>query len=220
MKPVHILSAVLFSLFLSCSSPNKSTGKKDTSKSYHQLFIIANTADIEARVRLEKELAYAAETKGYKAIKSIDVIPPVLNDPQPPSREEVVNRIKATGCDAFCIIYYLKNQDGVSYTPGVNSKGTNSWPWLIAIAEMLIRPKNVSNNYEEDPKYRKDISIPGHFTKGRDFYIITELFDATSAANIYSEKSDPFDDASLTTITAGFMKELVRHLESQKILKK
>src|SRR5689334_15226114 len=96
MKCIHIFSAFIFILLLSCSLGKNSTGKKDEGKTYNNLFIIANTADIEFRVRLEKELALAAESKGYKAVKSIDVIPPVLNDPKPPSNEELVNKVKAT----------------------------------------------------------------------------------------------------------------------------
>ena len=217
MKFIHIIfSAFFFSVLLSCSSGKNSTGIKIGGKSYNKLFIIANTADIEARVRLEKALAAAAESKGYKAVKSIDVIPPLLSDPKPPSQEELINKIKATGCDALCIIYFFKNREDVTHTPGVNFKGTE--PMLSGLLGLLLGYKNYNNN--DDPKYRKSISDPGFYTKEKGFYIVSELFDAASVENIYSEKSESFDEANLTLFSTGYMAGLVNHLEIKKILKK
>ena len=125
MKFIPVFSVIILSLLLSCSSAKNSSTKKNGEKSYNKLFIIANTADIQARVRLEKELAAAAALKGYQSVKSIDVIPPLLSDPRPPSQEELVNKVNATGCDALCIVYYLRNGDEVRHTPGVNFKARN-----------------------------------------------------------------------------------------------
>ena len=48
------------------------------------------SADIEARSKVENDLAAAATAKGYKYIKSIDVMAPAFKDPQTPSKEEIV----------------------------------------------------------------------------------------------------------------------------------
>lgn len=220
MKPIHIFSAFIFFLLAACSSPKNATGKKAEVKSYNNLFIIANTADIEVRVRLEKELAAAAESKGYKAVKSIDIIPPVLSDPKPPSQEELVNKVKATGCDALCIIYFIKNREEVKHTPGVNFKGTE--PVITGLVALLVGIKDYNNNFkmDDDPKYKKDISDPGFYTKEKGFYIVSELFDAASAENIYSERSESFDEANLVPFSTGYLAGWVNHLESKKILKK
>ena len=218
MKFIHIIfSAFILSILLSCLSTKNSTGKKNEGKSYNKLFIIANTADIEVRVRLEKELAAAAESKGHMTVKSIDVIPPLLSDPKPPSKEELVNKVKATGCDALCIVYFLRNGEEVRYTPGVNFKGTE--PILSGLVGMLLGNKNYNNNID-DAKYKKSISEPGFYTKEKGFYLLSELFDAASVENIYSERSEFFDDTNLTLFSRGYMTNLVKHLEAEKILKK
>ena len=217
MRFIHIFSAFIFSLLLSCSSAKNSTVEKTGGKSYNKLFIIANTADIEARVRLEKALAAAAESKGYTALKSIDIIPPVLSDPKPPSQEELVSKVKATGCDALCIIYFLKNKEGVTHTPGVNFKGTE--PMLSGLVGLLLGNKGYNNN-TDDVKYRKDISDPGFYTKEKGFYLVSELFDADSKENIYSEQSESFDEANLTVFSTGYMAGWVNHMEAKKLLKK
>jgi hypothetical protein len=219
MKKATVFSVIIFTFLFSCSSPKNSTGNKNEGKSYNNLFIIANTADIEVRVRLEKGLAAAAEAKGYKAVKSIDVIPPVLSDPKPPSKEELVNKVNATGCDALCIVYFLKNGEEVSHTQGINFKGTE--PMLTNLVGLLVGYKKFDyNKGDYDPKYKKDVSQPGYYTREKGFYIISELFDATSAENVYSEKSDFFDDADLVPFSTGYMAGFVKHLEMEKKLKK
>ena len=217
MRCIHFFSAFSFSLLLSCSSTKNATGKIHEGKSYNNLFIIANTADIEVRVRLEKELAIAAESKEYKAVKSIDIMPPSLTDPKAPTKEEFVNKVKSNGCDALFIVYFLKSGEEVRHVPGVNFKGTD--PMLSGLVASLVGYKNYTNN--DDPKYRKDISDPGFYTKEKGgFYLVSELIDANSEQIIYSEKSETFDEANLVLFSRGYMAELVKYLEAQKILKK
>lgn len=222
MKPVHIFSAFIFFLLSACSSTKNSTGKKNEGQSYKNVFIIANTADIEFRVRLEKELALAVESKGYKAVKSIDVIPPVLNDPKPPSKEELVAKVKATGSDALCIVYFLKNGEEIKYNAGINFKGTD--PVLSSLVGILLLGfKDYTNKYDnrsDDPKYKKNISEPAFYTREKGFYLLSELFDAATVENVYSEKSNFFDEAELVPFSHSYMAGLVNHLESKKLLKK
>jgi hypothetical protein len=217
MKFIPVFSVIILPLLLSCSSAKNTADKKNGAPSYNKLFIIANTADIQARVRLEKELAAAAALKGYQSVRSIDVIPPLLSDPKPPSQEELVNKVNATGCDALCIIYYLKSGEEIRHTPGVNFKGTE--PMLSGLVAMLLSNKDKHvNNY--DDKYTKSISEPGYYTKEKGFYILSELFDAVSVETIYSEKSAFFDDADFHSFSAGYLAGFVKHLEMKKLLKK
>jgi hypothetical protein len=222
MKRICFFSAILLLLLSACSSPKNTTDKKNGGKTYGNLFIIANTADIEVRVRLEKELAAEATSKGYKAVKSIDIMPPVLSDPKPPTKEELADKIQTSGCDALCVIYFLKNGEEVKYNAGINFKGTN--PWLSSLVGMFLE-KNEEyykhhNNFSDDPKYTKSVSQPGSYTKGKDFYLLSELYDAASAQNIYSESSDSFNDADLVPFSTNFLTGLLKHLELEKLLMK
>ncbi len=223
MKYLHIFSVFLFSLLLSCSSSKKSTVDTYGGGSYNKLFIIANTADIEVRVRLEKEFAIAAESKEYKVIKSIDILPISLNDPKPPPKEEFVNKVKASGCDALFVVYFLKKGDEVRHIPGVNFKGTD--PWLTGLVGMLLVGNKEFNKHsydnKSDPGYTKTISDPGFYTKEKaGFYIVSELIDAATEQIIYSEKSELFDEENLVLFSRGYMAALVNQLEIKKILKK
>lgn len=157
--------AFIFFLFLNCSSEKKSTKIKDEVKSYHNLFVITNTADIIARVRLEKELAAAAELKNHKVVKSMDVMPISLNNPKPPSIEEFANKVKESGCDAFIIFNYIRKGESINHTPGTNFKGTD--PILTGLVAGILGYVGGGDGTE----YKKSISNPGTYSKEGGFYI-------------------------------------------------
>jgi hypothetical protein len=48
---------------------------------FNKIFIVVMTANIEARAKLETDLAAAAAANGYNAVTSIDVMPPAFSDP-------------------------------------------------------------------------------------------------------------------------------------------
>ena len=48
------------------------------------------TADIEARVKLENEIAATITSRGHKAIKSYEVLPADLKDPKPPAVDALI----------------------------------------------------------------------------------------------------------------------------------
>src|SRR3982751_2065509 len=108
MTKVHLLSIIIIGLFFAGCSSTKSTGvwvnkEKVQGKSFQNLFIVVMTADIEARVTVENDLANAAIAKGYKAVKSYEVMKPSLKDPKNPSKEEIISKVKESGCDGVLV---------------------------------------------------------------------------------------------------------------------
>ena len=214
MKIAPVLLAFICSLLSACSSTKNSTSPKNAGRSYSKLFIIGNTADIEARVRLEKELAAAAGSKGYTAVKSIDVMPPSIREPKPPPKDEFVSQAKAAGCDAMFIIYYIREKDAVNYIPGAKFDGTD--PWITGLVSAAMGYKGTVDG----TSYKKSTSTPGRYKIERGFYIFSGLFDASSEEILYSEKSEMFDAADLASFSKDYMTGLVKHLEIKKIIMK
>src|SRR5690349_12253410 len=106
MKKVYLLLVMVVTvIFSDCTSPREITGvwinkEKVKDKSYSNIFIIVMTADIQARVRLESDIANLVTAKGLKAVKSVDVMPFDIDNPKLPSKEDIVSKVKASGCDA------------------------------------------------------------------------------------------------------------------------
>src|SRR5215207_6440203 len=100
MKQLNFLFVAIVCLVIlaSCSSTNEPAGvwvnkEKIQGKSFKNIFIVVATADIEARSVIEKDFAAAALERGYQVVKSIDAIPPSLQDPKPPTAEEVRSKV-------------------------------------------------------------------------------------------------------------------------------
>src|SRR3954464_13433570 len=117
MKRINVLSLMVTVLVLlaSCSTTKEPGGvwvnkEKIKGKSFNNIFIVVMTADLEARSLIENDLAAAIREKGYKAVKSIDVIPSSLKDPKPPPKEEIINKVKENGCDAIFVSALVRNE--------------------------------------------------------------------------------------------------------------
>ena len=91
MKRACVLSAIIVTVFFAaCSSTKETPGvwvnkEKIQGKTYDNFFVVVMTADIEARVKLENEIAATITSRGHKAIKSYEVLPADLKDPKPPA---------------------------------------------------------------------------------------------------------------------------------------
>src|ERR1700754_5131916 len=116
------LSAIIMTvIFIACSSPKETTGvwinkEKIQGKSYSNIFILVMTADIRARIKLEGDLANVAASRGLKSVKSIDVMPMDSSNPKKPSKEEVVDKVKASGCDAVFVASLLRIEEKIKHT--------------------------------------------------------------------------------------------------------
>ena len=122
MKQNLFTFLIITFILQACSSPKETTGvwvnkEKIQGKSFNKLFIVVMTADPEARSTVEGDLVAIAKSRGHEAIKSIDLIPVVLSDPKLPTKDEVVAKVKESGCDAVFASALLKKEEGIRYTP-------------------------------------------------------------------------------------------------------
>ena len=113
MKQNLFTFLIITFILQACSSPKETTGvwvnkEKIQGKSFNKLFIVVMTADPEARSTVEGDLVAIAKSRGHEAIKSIDLIPVVLSDPKLPTKDEVVAKVKESGCDAVFVGTILK----------------------------------------------------------------------------------------------------------------
>jgi hypothetical protein len=112
-KIVLLAFSVVTILLNACAPSQQSTGvwinkEKIAGKSFRNIFIVVMSDNIDARSRIENDLAEAATARGYLAVKSIDVMPPSLSDNKKPTKEEVVSKVKGTGCDAVFMASLLR----------------------------------------------------------------------------------------------------------------
>lgn len=214
MKKIHILSVpVIVLFFLSCSPTQESTGvwvnkEKIQGKTFGNFFILVMTADIEARVALENDLAAIATARGFKAVKSLDLMPFDLKDPKLPPKEEVVKKIKESGCDAVFIASLINKDDTVRYTPGTT-------------AYSVMPYYSYYGSYTGYYSYwQPTVSTSDYYAREKTYFLQSNLYDVASEEIMWSVQSKIFNPSSLKSFSNTYTSTLFAQLKKAKLLKK
>ena len=210
MKSLYLLSAIIFT---TCSAPKESTGvwinkEKIKGKAYSNLFIIVVTADIQARVKLESDLSNVATSRGLKTVKSVDVMPFDMENPKKPTKEEVVSKVKASGCDGVFIASLLKKEDRIKHTEGRSAYApmTNYTP--------------AGNYYAYYTGAYSTISTPSYYTKDKVYVMQSNLYDAASEEKMWAVDSEVFNPSDIDAFSKSYTKTLVSKLQKARLVKK
>jgi hypothetical protein len=213
-KFIHSLVFSIFSvLIFSCSSSNELSGvwvnkEKLHGKSYKSIFIIAQTLDVQAKQQIENELAAKANEKGYKVVKSIDVMPSTLYDTSLPSKKAVVEKVKEAGCDAVFVVTFLKKEESVRYT-----QGTTAYAPLTSY-------NAYGNFWGYYSNYYPIASTPGYYSHDKEYFIQSNLYDLETEALVVSVQSKVYNPSSIDKFSKLYSKEVFKQMQDEKLLKK
>lgn len=213
LRIISIILPVCALLYFNCSVSKNTEAvwvnkEKMVGKSYQKTFIIAMTANVEARQRVEQALADAAKSRGFAAVKSIDVISPKYFDKNGPSKESIREAIKETGCDGIFEVTLLRKEEEVRYTPGVVSyRPTFYWHWN----------RNMWHYYSY---WYPTVSSPGYYTKERKYFIQSNFYDVSNEELMISVQSDIYEPGSLKNFANLYVKDVIRQMEDAGLLVK
>ena len=213
MRKIHLILFVFIVSLISCDLSSQLSGvwmnqEKFQQKQYNKIYIIAQTSELPARQSIEDALANFAIKKGFQVVKSIEVMPPSINDTSLPTREAIVNSVKASGCDAAFVITLLKKEESVRYIPGVTVY--SPMPYYSWNGRFV-------RYYDH---WRPTVAGPGYFTKDRTYFLESNLYDVATEELMLSVQSDLFNPPSLNSFTQSFVKDLVRKMQRAGIIKK
>lgn len=200
-------------IFASCSSAKESTGvwvnkEKIQGKSYDNFFVIVMTADIEARVRLENDIAATIVSRGHKAIKSYEVLPADLKDPKPPAVDALIEKIKASDCNAVFVTSLLDKNDEIRYSTGgtyYTMRSDYSWAGTF---------------FGYYTHYYSTVTTAGYYSNDKTYFMQSNLFDKASQELMFSVQSEIFNPSSLASGSRTYISTLMKQLDKAKILKK
>jgi len=199
-------------LVCSCSS-NQLIGvwinkEKMEQKSYKKIFVLAQTADIQARKAVEDALVAKAKDKGFDLVSSISIMPPSLSNPEIPSKESVIEGVKSSGCDAAFVVTLLKKEENVRYTPGTT---------VYAPLPYYRWNSNMFNYYDY---WRPSVSTPGYYSNNHSYFLQSNLYDAASQELMVSIQSELFNPESLEKFAKDYVNDVVSKLQKEGLLKK
>ena len=211
MKLRYLLPLIMTGLILTaCKSGKESAGvwvnkEKIKDKAFKKMFIVVMSADVEARSTVETDLAAAAVARGYEAVKSVDVLPPVLSDPKMPTKDELVSKVKESGCDAVLIASLLKKEESVYYEPG----GTT----YSILPYYTYYGGYYSNWYPA-------VSTSDYYSHEKTYFMLSNFYDAASEEIMVSVQSKIFEPSSLRLFSKTYTYNMVKQLDKAKIKKK
>jgi hypothetical protein len=209
---LRVITAAL--LFAACAPSKDTTGvwlnkeKIVPGKTYNKIFIVVASADVSVRTQLENDLAVAITSNGHQAVKSIDLIPHDLNNPKPPSKDEVISKVKSSGCDAVFVAGLMNKDEEIRYTA---SKSTYSVMPYYSL---------VGNYYGYYSQVYTTSYQPGYYTNDKEYFVQSNFYDAASEEIMWSVQSKVFDPTSIAKFSKSYMTTLVKQLEQAKLLKK
>jgi len=214
MKRVCALSVIIVTVFLAaCSSTKETTGvwvdkEKIKGKAYDNFFVIVMTADIEARVKLENDLADLIISRGHKAVKSYEVLPADLKDPKPPAVDDLIAKIKASDCDAVFVGSLLDKNDDIRYSSGgTHYTMRTGYAWSGTFFGYYSH-------------YYTTVSTPGYYSNDKTYFMQSNLFDKASQELMCSVQSEIFNPSSLPSFSRTYISTLMKQLDKAKLLKK
>jgi hypothetical protein len=211
----NLLSVSLFfALILAACSTSKDTAgvwlnkEKIAGKSYKNIFIYVASADIQARSYVESEIANTAVSKGYTAVKSIDIIKPSLDNPQLPGQDQLKQAIAQTSCDGAFMVTLLKKEESVRYTPGTTAYAP--YPYYSFHGNM----------WGYYSYYQPTISTPGYYSKDKEYFIQSNLYDVKTEELMMSIQSEIYNPTSVSNFSKMYIKDIVKQMEKEGLLKK
>ena len=211
----RIIPLILFSvsiLFYSCSTGQKVTNSwvnKDaaTGQKYTKIFIAAMTDNQAAKKVIENDLAYAAVNEGFEAIKGSDVFTQKFSG-SPPSKEELLNKIKELNCDAVFTVSLLDSKTESRYVPG----------------NVVYEPYPRYSYYHGFGRYytywAPTVYSPGYYTNDKTYYIEGNLFDVNSEDILWSVQSESYNPSNLEHFSKNYSKLVVSQLYKDGLLQK
>jgi hypothetical protein len=213
MKKNQFTIILLFAvLFVACAAP-KSTGvwinaEKIQGKQFSKVFIVVMTADIEARSKIENDLAEEATERGYSAVKSMDIMPPNIKDPATPVKEDILTKVKESGCDAVFAATLLRQEEDVRYTPGVTG---------YSIMPYYRWHGNVVGYYSH---WHPFVFQPGYYAKDKSYFMQSNLYDVATEEIMWSVQSEVFNPSSVAKFSKSYTGTLIKQLEKEGLLRK
>ncbi|HEY6503692.1 MAG TPA: hypothetical protein VIZ28_06960 [Chitinophagaceae bacterium] len=206
----YVLWIAAFFLF-GCSSSKKGADAvwvnpdNPKGKTYSSVFITAVTADPEARVAIENDLAKVATDRGLRAVKSTDVITIDIHNPRVVTKEEVIEKVIENKCESVFTVALLKKEETAGHVQG----GT-------AYAQSTYYSWN-SGYYTN---LQQSVYVKDYYTHDKTYYLQTNFYDAASKELAWTAKSTVFTPETIKEFSRSYCKTLIDQLQKAKVIKK
>ena len=203
VKLFSVLQTLILSLvIISCGSSIKTTGswvnkEKMPAEPVKSVFIIAFTDNIEARAYLENDLAAAAEKKGLKAYKSVDVVGPVEMKYIAPVKDVFMKKLQALNCETIFTVALVDATSETKYVGGAT----------VVYSPYPYGPYNGAGGYSANSAYGgfggyynyavTTMSSAAYYKTEKKYFLEAKMFDLDTEELLLSIQSTAKDPAAI-----------------------
>ena len=216
-----LLTFILSLTIISCGPSIKTTGswvnrEKLPAEPVKSVFIIAFTDNIQARAYLEEDLALAAQKKGLKTFKSMDVIGAVDIKYIAPVKDVFMKKLQALNCETIFTVALINSESETKYVPGTTvSVGYSPYSYGSYGGYGGYGPYGTYGGFGGYYSYAvSTIGSPGYYQTDKKYFIEAKMFDLKTEELLFSIQTEANNPAYIATsskeYTAAVMKEIKR----------
>jgi hypothetical protein len=196
---------------LACSSATEITGSwkspQVNAEKISSVLVTALTSKTNARQTVENDLASALQRSGYKAIKSMDVIPPTFTEGKEPDKEALLAKIKGTDVDVILTVALIDKETENRYVPG----------------NVGYAPVSRFGYYGRFWGYYNTwyptLYSPGYYTEDKVYFLETNLYDARTEELLWSAQSETYNPGGLSDFSGDFASAVLTKMKADGVLK-
>jgi hypothetical protein len=214
MKNVLSILTLMSILFLSACSPTmKITGswmnKEVMGKGkFKKIFLMTIAADKGAQQSVENAQAKAAAAEGVATVKSYEVFGPNFLAHNP-TNEEIMAKIRETGCDAIFTSALIDEKSETRYVPGTTSY---SYGYGGGYGYGGYGAYGSFGGYYGSSAY---IYEPGYYTEDKTYFIESNLYDMETGEIVWSVQSEAYNPTNIDNVARTYSALLFDRLKKE-----
>ena len=211
MKNVLSLLALLSLVFLSSCSPSmKITGNwmnKDMMGKghYKKIFLFVIASDMGAKQSVENAQAKAAAAEGITTVKSYEVFGPNFLA-QKPTNDQIMAKIRETGCDAVFTSALVDVKSETRYVPGTTNYAYTPYGGYGYYGSF--------GGYYGHSAY---VYEPGYYTEDQTYFIESNLYDVKTEEIVWSVQSEAYNPTNVDNVARTYSALLFEKLRAEGI---
>jgi len=150
------------------------------------IFIIAFTDNLDVRATLEKDLATAAQKRGLKAYKSLDIVGPVEIKAMAPVKDVFIKKLQDLGCEAILTTALVHATSETKYTPA-SSMTYSPYAYGSYAGYGGFTPYGVYGGFGGYYGYAVNtMTTPGYYTTTSKYFVEAKVFDLKTDETLMS----------------------------------
>ena len=229
-KLFSVLPAFIFALSLSsCSPAIKTTGswvnrEKLPAEPIKSVFIIAFSDKMDVRGYLEEELAIAAQKKGLKPYKSIDVIGPVEMKYVAPVKDVFMKKLEALNCETIFTIALVNSTSETKYVSGVHITAYTPYSYHTPPSNgSYYTGYDLNNTYGFGQYYTyaaSTVSSPGYYSTTNKYFLEAKMFDLKTEELLFSIQTEAKNPKDIEKSSKEYTQSLMNEIKKLGLQKK